>query len=595
MAKTQQKQNDVRKSGTFFQPLDQNDDPEEQIIQSESDLQIIVDRVRAVTIKALLTVQGIQAKAIVDTGAEVTVLSERLYNIFPDNMKPKLQKAKRGLVVAEAGREMKTCGVIDVEFKIGEKHFIWPVYVAPIRDEILLGCDLIHEMDITLNTKRGLQVGEEWVECEVIRSHDSTAEVKVARAVTKPAQSEFIMRGRCNSVLEDENMTYLFEATDEAKDVVMIARSVTKPVSNKIPVKMMNHSSAPIRLKKGFILGTLQSVGSLMQIGTMSDISEEGMGICRLRCHEDGHQRIVQDSHSTTRRKLESFEKQLSIINEIQEEFSAEESKEEKRDKITPQNVPSHLQDLYENSVSSLNQQQKVKLADLLVKYQDAFAKTKTELGKCSVLKHRIDTAKAAPVRQPLRRTPQGFEGEEEKYLQEQLASGAIQPSSSAWSSPLVLVRKKKGDVRVCIDYRKLNERTVKDAYPLPRIDMCLDCLASSKIYSTIDLQSAYMQLELAEEDRHKTAFITKHGLYEYSVMPFGLCNAPSTFQRCMELIMRGLQWNILLVYLDDIIVIASNFDEHIERLDEVFSRLLKAGLKMKPSKCELFKTEVLF
>ena len=139
------------------------------------------------------------------------------------------------------------------------------------------------------------------------------------------------MRGRCNSVVEDENMTYLFEDTDEAKDVVMIARSVIKHVSNKIPVKTT---------KKGFILGTLHSVGSLMQIGTMSDISahEEGMGICRLRCHKDGHKRIVQESHSTTRRKLESSEKQLSIINEIQEEFSAEESKEKqehrKRGKI---------------------------------------------------------------------------------------------------------------------------------------------------------------------------------------------------------------------------------------------------------------------
>lgn len=121
------------------------------------------------------------------------------------------------------------------------------------------------------------------------------------------------------------------------------------------------------------------------------------------------------------------------------------------------------------------------------------------------------------------------------------------------------------GDVRVCIDYRKLNERTIKDAYPLPRIDMCLDCLASAKIFSTIDLQSAYMQLEVAEEDRHKTAFITKYGLLEYLVMPFGLCNAPSTFQRCIELVLRGLQWNILLVYLDDIIVMATNFDEHLE------------------------------
>ena len=204
-------------------------------------------------------------------------------------------------------------------------------------------------------------------------------------------------------------------------------------------------------------------------------------------------------------------------------------------------------------------------------------------------------TAEAAPVRQPMRRTPQAFEGEEEKYLKEQLAAGVIQPSTSAWTSPIVMVRKKTGDVRVCIDYRKLNERTIKDAYPLPRIDMCLDCLSSAKIYSTIDLQSAYMQLELMEEDRHKTAFITKYGLFEYSVMPFGLCNAPSTFQRCMELVFRGLQWDILLVYLDDIIVIASNFEEHMERLEEVFKRLFRAGLKMKPSKGELFRSEVLF
>ena len=102
------------------------------------------------------------------------------------------------------------------------------------------------------------------------------------------------------------------------------------------------------------------------------------------------------------------------------------------------------------------------------------------------------------------------------------------------------------------------------------------------------------MQLDLTEEDRSKTAFITKYGLFEYSVMPFGLCNAPSTFQRCMELVFRGLQWNFLLVYLDDIIVLASNFEEHLARLEEVFKPLFQSGLKMKPSKCELFRTEVL-
>ena len=132
------------------------------------DLQIIIERVRAVTIKTPLSEQGLPTKAIVDTGAEVTVLSKQLYDSFPENVKPKLKMAKRGLVVAEAGREMKTCGMTDVEFKIGEYNFTWPVYVAPIRDEILLGCDVIDAMDITVSTKRGIQIKDSWVDCEVI-------------------------------------------------------------------------------------------------------------------------------------------------------------------------------------------------------------------------------------------------------------------------------------------------------------------------------------------------------------------------------------------------------------------------------------------
>lgn len=128
-------------------------------------------------------------------------------------------------------------------------------------------------------------------------------------------------------------------------------------------------------------------------------------------------------------------------------------------------------------------------------------------------------------------------------------------PSCSAWASPVVLVRKKDGGVRWCVDYRKVNEATQKDAYPLPKIEECLDVLSGSKLFSTLYLPSGYHQFEVNEKDRPKTAFVTKHGLFEYTRMPFGLCNAPSTFQRGMELVLRWLQWDTLLIYLDDVII----------------------------------------
>ena len=358
------------------------------------------------------------------------------------------------------------------------------------------------------------------------------------------------------------------------------------PQTGRVPVKVINQSSSPVKLKKGVVLGKLHPVGSIMPTHENYDISKhsDGISVCQLKSHEDRHDRKKQ---SNTEAKINSINN-----SEIDGTNFSDITGNETRQGMK---LPEHLKDLFKRSSENLKLEKKEKLASLLNTYQDSFAKTGSEYGKCSILKHKIDTAEAAPVRQPLRRTPQAFQGEEEKYFKEHLEAGVIQPSSSAWSSPIVMVRKKTGDVRVCIDYRKLNERTIKDAYPLPRIDMCLDCLASTKIFSTIDLQSAYMQLEVAQKDRHKTASITKYGLFEYMVMPFGLCNAPSTFQRCVELIFRGIQWKYLLVYLDDIIVMASNFDEHLDRLEEMFKRLSEAGLKMKASKCEFFKTEVLF
>ena len=155
-----------------------------------------------------------------------------------------------------------------------------------------------------------------------------------------------------------------------------------------------------------------------------------------------------------------------------------------------------------------------------------------------------------------------------------------------------MLIRKGNSSIRYCVDYRKVNAVTRKDAYPIPRIDATLDALTGSKWFSTLDMISGYWQVEVDPEDRPKTAFSTDQGLFEFKVMPFGLCNAPATFQRLRDLVLTGLQWSSCLVYLDDVIF-GKTFQEHLSNLAAVFERLRKAGLKLQPHKCSLLQKEV--
>ena len=179
--------------------------------------------------------------------------------------------------------------------------------------------------------------------------------------------------------------------------------------------------------------------------------------------------------------------------------------------------------------------------------------------------------------------------------MMEMEAQGVVGWSDSPWSSPVVLVTKKDGTKRFCVDYRSLNNVTAKDSYPLPHMDDTLDAMAGARWFSTLDLKSGYHQVEMAREDKAKTAFSFGQGLWQFTVMPFGLCNAPSCFERLMERVLEGLQWRTALVYLDDIIVFGGSFDEELERLEVVLRRLRAANLKLSPKKCLFFQSEVPF
>jgi hypothetical protein len=188
------------------------------------------------------------------------------------------------------------------------------------------------------------------------------------------------------------------------------------------------------------------------------------------------------------------------------------------------------LQKSFEESSKDLSQEQKEKLANLLITYEDVFAKSEFDLGTFTEIEHSIETRSARPIKQRMRRTPACFADEEEAHLKKMLNAGVIKESVSEWASAPVLIRKRDKSVRWCIDYRALNNVTNKDTFPLPLVDDCLDTLAGNSWFSKLDANSAYWQVKIKEEDRHKTAFVTKYGLFKHVKMGFGLCKAPATF-----------------------------------------------------------------
>ena len=236
------------------------------------------------------------------------------------------------------------------------------------------------------------------------------------------------------------------------------------------------------------------------------------------------------------------------------------------------------------------------KAKELFIKYQDTFSRNDMDLGRATSVKHHIVLTDPIPFKERYRRIPPQLYEEVKAHLQEMLKLGAIRRSCSPWASAIVLVRKKNGKLRFCIDLRKLNSKTLKDSYALPRIEQTLESLADSKIYSTLDLTSGYWQVEMAEECKPYTAFTCGPlGFFECETMPFGATNAPATFQRLMEDCLGDLNMNWCIVYLDDVIVFSKTPEEHLERLEAVFKKLSAYGLKLKPSKCTFFKEEITY
>ena len=247
-----------------------------------------------------------------------------------------------------------------------------------------------------------------------------------------------------------------------------------------------------------------------------------------------------------------------------------------------------------ENVDPAVPEAAKEQLSQLIESYQDVFSYSEYDLGSTDIVQHEISTT-APPFRQPLRPQPRARLPVVDNLLSDMQAQGIIEPCQSEWASNIVLVTKRDGSIRFCVDYRKLNLITQKDVYPLPRIDTCLDTLSGAVWFSTFDLRSGFHQVKVHPRDVNKTTFVCHRGTFRFPRMPFGLCNAPATFQRLMDTVLMGLNFDICLAYLDDIIVFSHDLSSHMERLEKLFQRLREANLKLKPSKCHLLQKSVAF
>ncbi|UYV72292.1 K02A2.6-like [Cordylochernes scorpioides] len=477
----------------------------------------------------VITINGQNVEALVDSGADYSVISES----FRRNLKIPFF-AEKGPVLRVANRKhIETLGRCNLKVSIEELEIYFTFVVfSECSHHIKLGLDFFRATSAVIDCGRGEIHLKESVNDgleEDLPSHALEDCFVPARSIKKITVINEDIRGGKDLMIEGSKYLIL-------KKELVIPSSIINFHHGRGEIWVTNGTSQNQIIPAGMLVGYLRKIGSS---GIYSvDTAEDEKFQSNIK-NEDRRQQI------------------LSLVDE------------------------------------RLNEEQKSMIAECLEKYSEVFDFDRKSFSTTSNVKHKIDTSDSRPIKQrPYRVSPverRAIQSEVDKMIK----MGIVQPSESPWSSPVVLVKKKDGSWRFCVDYRKLNKVTKKDVYPLPRNDDVLDSLTGAKLFSSMDLRTGYWQIEIDEEDREKTAFITPDGLYEFRVMPFGLCNAPATFERMMDKLLAGLKWTICLCYLDDIIVYATSFKEHIERLGKVLRCIQQAGLCINHEKCRFGSREI--
>ena len=495
---------------------------------------------------------GVPGKAMMDSGSQVSTVAEWYYRKYLENSD--LISVEELLDLRQvSGQQLEYIGIVAVDLQFPE-----------LQSEQTFSTPILVLKDTEFNTDIPFLIGTNVINaCFQFLKQSTGSNFNRRLKLSTPWKLAF------QYVLSRTKNSF------EKKGKVCCSKSVLVPPSSDVTVSGLTR----VTTGKTLVLTDTHSIdilpAGLVLLPSVQDV-DFSTG--------SNHRMPVQIRNLTTRQITIPAKAVLCSLQEVSVVDPSEYS-----NSFSEKSFLSQFKIGKEFSPSELEQ-----VKELLIKYKQIFSTGDTDLGRTNKVKHHIILTNSEPFREKYRGIPPQLYQEVKEHLRDMLKAKVIKESTSPFASPIVLVRKKDGKLRFCIDYRKLNSRTVRDALSLPRIDETLDSLVGAKFFSCLDLKSGYWQVQQAEEDQEKTAFtVGPLGFYEWETMPMGLVNSGATFQRLMQSTMGDIHLKECLLYLDDIIVFSSTFSEHLSRLSAVFQRLQDAGLKLKPSKCFILQEEV--
>ena len=468
-------------------------------------------------------------RSLVDTGAEVSLMHRRVYDSLL--VKPKLQ-FKRINLSGVSGGALKIDGCINLKFTIG-------------------GIEMQHMFYVVKDMSRNLILGTDWLRQHGVRIYYDLGCMRIENKryvnLEEDIHVSSVARIKYNTVLKPHSATVCYAKVRPNPD---------------LPVRVDYQISA---VEKGFTCREpgLEVVDSVSRLG-------KDRSIPILVTNRTG--KFIRIRRHGPIAKVEQLTGQgLAEVNSV--------IKGQKFDS-TMDLKDLHVADKYRDNIEPL-----------ILRNSDLFACKDTELGHTDTVRMKIDTGSADPIKLRPYRTPLNNRKIVDETIEEMLDAKVIRRSRSPWSFPVVIVDKKDGSKRFCVDFRKLNQVTKKNSYPLPVIDDILALLGKAKYFTSLDLKSGYWQVLMNESDKEKTAFACHRGLFEFNVMPFGLSNAPAVFQELMSVVLQGLG-DFAIAYLDDILVFSPTLEDYLQHLDTIFDRLRKHDLKLKLKKCNFLESE---